>query len=69
MNAMTCKKCGQPVVLINTTKGKGMICSLPAVRFTHKVNGKDKIVSINGEILKGTVGEGDELGYTPHDCK
>lgn len=69
MNVITCKNCGKPIVLLNV-KGKGMTCDLPAIRFTHKVNGKDKVVSVNGEILKGVISpEGEELGYTPHKCK
>ncbi len=70
MNTLTCKRCGQQVVLLNTPKGKGIVCSLPAIRFTHKVNGKDKVISVNGETLKGTISpEGEEWGFIPHECK
>ena len=70
MTIMTCKKCGQPVVLLKTTKGNTVVCDLPAIKFTHNLKGKNKVISVNGEVLKGTVGpEGEELGYTPHECK
>ena len=65
-----CRSCGQQVILIKTVAGKNMPCNPQLVTYRHG-DGKEKIVTPNGEVLSGElVGAGTQdatgIGYISH---
>ncbi len=69
MNEATCRGCGAPVVWIRTSGGKSMPCDSSPICYKAVTGGKDKIVTIRGEVVRGIVVNGAgtaNVGYRPH---
>lgn len=70
MKTTTCKACGRPIVWIRTTKGKSMPCDAEPVAYKEVKGGKEKIVTLNGEVISCTFdAEPDDMtgiGYISH---
>ena len=47
-----CRSCGQQVIWIKTVAGKNMSCNPQLVTY-RQGDGKEKIVTPNGEVLSG----------------
>ena len=65
-----CRSCGQQVIWIKTVAGKNMPCNPQLVTY-RQGDGKEKIVTPNGEVLSGElVGAGTQdatgVGYISH---
>lgn len=62
-----CKSCGAPIIWIKTLKGKNMPCNAEKVRFNYRLGAKDRVVTMNGEVLSAEIREdGEEQGYISH---
>lgn len=68
--AYTCRACGAPIVWIKTPAGKDMPCDATPVFYQAKKNGRQKIVTKNGEVIAcEIVSDPDKAtgtGYIPH---
>lgn len=53
MNKATCRGCGAPIVWIKTPAGKAMPCDPAPVYYKATPDGKDKVVTTRGEVVKG----------------
>lgn len=67
---MKCKSCGADIIYIKTPKGKTMPCDAEQKTYIQDDNGKDVIITPNGEVIKCYI-SGDMryvtgIGYTPH---
>lgn len=56
-----CRSCGQQVIWIKTVAGKNMPCNPQLVTY-RQGNGKEKIVTPNGEVLSGEAGRRRNAG-------
>lgn len=66
-NKTKCKSCGAFIIWIKTIKGKSMPCNAGKVFYIENVNGKDIIVTPNGEVVRGDINEnGTKEGYISH---
>ena len=64
---MRCKKCGASILFIRTTAGKNMPVNARVVFFNPDDQGKDRIMTEHGELLRATIStDGERLGYMPH---
>jgi hypothetical protein len=61
-----CKSCGAPLVWIKTVAGKTMPCDAEMVTYTEAESGGISIVTPDGSVVKGNIGEGNKKGYISH---
>ena len=66
-----CKSCGQMVIWIKTQAAKNMPCNPEIITYRKQKGGKEKIVTINGEVYSGEIVEAGALdatgiGYISH---
>jgi len=50
-----CKSCGAPITWIKTKNGRVMPCDVPAVDYQDNYNGKDLIITEDGQVIRGTI--------------
>ena len=65
-----CGGCGCRILWIRTKAGKNMPCNPTILNYRKDAEGKEKIVTPNGEVITGSTGvspeEADGIGYTSH---
>lgn len=65
-----CKGCGAEIIFIKTSGGKSIPCNPDQYCYWAKKNGKDRIVTPNGEVisceLHGPFDKATGAGYEPH---
>ena len=65
-----CKGCGAEIVWIKTAGGKSIPCDPEQRVYWAKTGGKDKIVTLNGEVcsadLSGEPNKASGVGYISH---
>ena len=65
-----CGGCGCRILWIRTKAGKNMPCNPTMLNYRKDAEGKEKIVTPNGEVITGITGvspeEADGIGYTSH---
>lgn len=65
-----CKKCKQRIRWIKTSAGKNMPCDTDFVYYKESAEGKDKIITPDGKMVKGDIVHSPEFitgfGYIPH---
>lgn len=69
MNKATCRGCGAPIVWIKTPTGKAMPCDPSPVYYKPAPGGKEKIVTLRGEVISCEIVAGadaTDAGYRPH---
>lgn len=69
MNKAICRGCGAPIIWIKTTAGKAMPCDPSPVYYKPVPGGKDKIVTLQGEVVSCEIVAGadaTDAGYRPH---
>lgn len=61
-----CKSCGAEILFIKSSRGLHPV-DAEEIRFDYKLNGPDRIVTGNGEVLTGVVSDqGKERGFRSH---
>ena len=70
MSRAKCRGCGAPILWITTTAGRSMPCDPVVVSYNPLPDGKDKIVTPNGEVVSCEIvassPEAAGVGYRPH---
>lgn len=65
-----CGKCKQRIRWIKTSAGKNMPCDTDFVYYKESTEGKDKIITPDGKMVKGDIVHSPEFitgfGYIPH---
>ena len=65
-----CRSCGAEIIWIRMTSGKSMPCNAEQVMYWEKRGGKEKIVTLNGEVIScefaGELNRATGLGYISH---
>jgi len=67
--AATCKKCGAPIVWIQTQKGKWIPCDEGMLEYKKNHVGKDCVVSQDGDVIRCDLqfeGEPDGMARVAH---
>lgn len=70
----TCRYCGKKIIWMQTRAGKNMPCNPEAICYKISEDGKEKIVTQNGDVISAERVHGHEadgIGYIPHfaSCK
>lgn len=61
-----CRSCGAEILFIKSRNSMHPV-DAEEIRFEYKLNGKDRIVTGNGEILPGVISpKGSERGFRSH---
>ena len=50
-----CASCGRMIIWIRTPAGKNMPCDTEIVTYRKQKGGKEKIVTLNGEVHSGEI--------------
>ena len=65
-----CRGCGQEIIFIKASSGRSIPCDPKPVPYVRKVYGRDSLVTVFGEVIRGTIvedrAEADGLGYITH---
>lgn len=65
-----CKSCGAEIIWIKTANGKSMPCDPDQTTYVEAKDGKDTIITANGQVLKciltGDMRRVTGIGYIPH---
>lgn len=62
-----CKKCGEEIIWIRTSRGKAMPCNPKRIPFVRDPMGRFMLVTMNGETVRASIDiESDEYGYESH---
>lgn len=65
-----CKSCGAPIVWIGMPSGKAMPCDAEQVVYRADKEGKETIITPNGETIRATLdtqpADATGIGYKPH---
>lgn len=65
-----CRGCGRRILWIKTKAGKNMPVDTNIIHYRKDLDGKDKIVTQDGDVVTGTIldtpQEGEEMGYISH---
>lgn len=65
-----CKSCGAEIVWIRMKTGKAMPCDKPQVMFRGKRNGRERVVTDDGEVIAceivDSAGAATGIGRVPH---
>lgn len=70
-----CTSCGAQIIWIRTPGGKSMPCDLKPVSYINAGNGKERVVTPNGQVISCNITEdilhSEGYGYIPHwsTCK
>lgn len=61
-----CRSCGAEILFIKSSKGMHPV-DAEEIHFEYKLNGPDRVVTGNGEVLPGVISpEGSERGFRSH---
>lgn len=66
-----CASCGQMIIWVKTTSGKTMPCDAEIITYKKQKGGKERIVTLNGEVHSGEIVEArvtdaTGIGYISH---
>ena len=66
-----CASCGRMIIWIRTPAGKNMPCDTEIVTYRKQKGGKEKIVTLNGEVNSGEIVDtramdATGIGYISH---
>ena len=60
-----CKACGREIIWIMSPSGKAIPCDVPAVTYRKVDKAKDKVVTLNGEVVSCTFPFQNDVEYAP----